>query len=204
MRAFIFASSYDAAPARLCRDRLLRQDVDSVIVFDANDPPSEVFPGELFSSFERNGRLFGVSCAAGISSIMAENSNGHDVLAKIDADTALSDDGITWLKSATHHAHGFSLGLRSKWSGIWAAPSNVFAVAAKRLPAATDCTGCPEAHLFWSFFKAHCGIRRMTSETVQVWRSGRSINKMAALVTLPSGLPRKERLLEAIELLTTA
>ena len=204
MKAFIFASSNDAEPARICRQRLEGQDVEAVVVFDANDLPSEVFQGELLSSFPRNGRLFGVACAAGVSSIMAEHGGGHDVLAKVDADTVLSDDGIAWLKSATHHAHGFSLGLRSKWSGIWAAPYSVFAVAAKRLPAATDCTGCPEAHLFWSFFKAHCGIRRMTSDKVQIWRIGRSIDKTAALVTLPSGLPKNERLSEAIELLTTA
>lgn len=203
MKAFIFSSSIDEEAARLCAARLQRQGAETLIVFDKNDPPERVDPCDLVSTFERNGRLFGAECSTGMASVMSEHHDGHEVLAKIDADTVLSDEGFAWLASASVKAHGFSLGLRSKWCGIWAAPASVFPVIVKRLPIATNCTGCPESHLFHSFFKAHCGIARMSETKVQTWKIGRDINRSAMVVTLPSGLSREARKREAIELLTT-
>lgn len=203
MKAFIFSSSIDEQAARLCAARLQGQGAETVIVFDKNDLPERVAQCDIVSDFERNGRLFGAKCSTGMASIMAEYSDGHEVLAKVDADTVLSDEGFAWLASASVKAHGFSLGLRSKWCGIWAAPAAVFPVIVKRLPIATNCTGCPESHLFHSFFKAHCGIARMREDKVQIWRSGRAFEPDAMVITLPSGLTREDRKREAIELLTT-
>ena len=203
MKAFIFSSSIDEQAARLCAARLQRQGAETVIVFDQNDPAKRIETGDILSSFERNGRLFGAECSAGMAKIMAEHGGKHEVLAKVDADTVLSDAGVDWLARASSKAHGFSLGLRSKWCGIWAAPASVFPVIAKRLPIATNCTGCPESHLFHSFFKAHCGIARMPESKVQIWRSGRPFDQEAMVITLPSGLPQEVRKQESIELLTT-
>jgi len=203
MKAFIFSSGADEDVARLCAKRLRQQGAETLIVFDENDPPFVIESCDITSSFERNGRLFGAECSTGMASVMSDHYGGNEVLAKIDADTVLSNEGFDWLAAASVKAHGFSLGLRSKWCGIWAAPATVFPVIVKRLPIATNCTGCPESHLFHSFFKAHCGIARMSESKVQIWRSGRPVNPEAMVVTLPSGLPKETRKLEAMELLTT-
>lgn len=200
MKAFIFSSSTDEQAARLCAARLRLQGAEAQIVFDQNDPPKSIDECDIVSSFARNGRLFGAECSAGMASIMASHSNGHAVLAKVDADMVLSDAGFEWVAGASDRAHGFSLGRRSKWCGLWAAPAMVFPVIAKRLPIATGCTGCPESHLFYSFFRAHCGIRRMNEDKVQIWRSGRPVDQTAMVVTLPSGLSKEPRIRELEEL----
>lgn len=194
MIAFIFSSRRDAPAARLCAESLSRfPNVESRIVFDIADSDLAE-EGDLVSDFPRNGRLFGMECAAGIADLIAANSNGHDVVAKVDADTRLTSAGVEWLEGATRKARGFHLPKISKWSGIWSAPASVMVGAGDKFRAATKCEGCPEAHLFWSLFKRWTGIERAPAEALHIWRGGQ-IPDGVFCVTLPSALNSPTRAL---------
>lgn len=202
MIAFIFSSRRDAGAARLCKEDLQARGVEAVIAFDEADSDL-AGDGDEVTDFPRQGRLFGVRCAAGMADLMARRSGGHLVTAKVDADTRLTSQGLHWLAGADERARGFHLDGISKWSGIWAAPSSIFPPASARFLRVTDCTGCPEAHLFWSYFKRWTGIERAPSGSLQVWRPGQEIRAEAWAVTLPGRMTTAERA-AAVEVLHSA
>ncbi len=202
MMAFIFASAADREIAHLCAGHLTRHGAAVLIALDANEShPSPPSAGEILTPFPRRGRLFGAACAIGIAENMAAHAGAHTVLAKIDADCWLSRDGYAWLAGAGPKARGFPIAGHA-WSGIWSAPSSVMFRAAERIARATQCTGCPEAFLFHSYLRRHCGTEASAVTTAQVWRSPRPIPPTTWLATLPSGLPPQIRNTEASELFT--
>lgn len=195
MRCFIFASAADYALAKCAQKRLCSQGASAVIALDKMD----AYLAEadtLITDFPRSGRLFGVAAAAGIADTIRSNMDGFEVAAKVDADTILFRSGFDWLAGASLRARGFRLTHSSKWSGIWAAPKSAFTNAPEAMLAATDCNGCPEAHLFWSWFKRHTGIERAHPEALQVFRSASPVRSNAMLLTLPTSVRHPVRATE--------
>jgi hypothetical protein len=200
VKAFVFSSIRDREAAHLCADRLEEHGAAVAIVLPDNEGISDARPRELFSSFRRRGRLFGSECSAGIAATMVEHCSGHDVVAKIDADTLVRQAGFDWLAKATERAHGFQVNQHS-WLGIWAAPVKVLLRAADVIQR-NKCQGCAESSIFGVYFQNRCGRATPPPAACQVWRAGRPIRDDAWIVTLPSGLPGDVRAALCRELLS--
>lgn len=188
--AGIFSSLADRAAAARCRLHLEGLRIATTVFLDGREAGHQDWPrpGEWLTWFRRRGRLLGTECALGMAEALLELPG--EILAKVDADMALSPAGAEWLQGATAGARGFRLG-PTAWAGCWAAPRWQLA-AAREWIARRRCTGCPEIQLFGHGFGATGGFTAATA-LVQVWRPGRPLRPDAPLHTLPSRMPTPER-----------
>lgn len=188
--AGIFSSLADRAAAGLCRLHLEGLGIAATVFLDAMDsgPVGWPRPGECLTWFRRRGRLLGTECALGMAECLLELPG--DVLAKVDADMALTPSGAEWLRGAGAGARGFRLG-QTSWAGCWAAPRSQLD-AARSWIARRRCAGCAEILLFGHAFGATGGFAAAPRK-VQVWRPGRPRLEDAPLHTLPSGLSTAAR-----------
>lgn len=187
MIAFIFTSLADLPGARAVRDHLVGHGVRCLI---ARDDKGELAGGEIRTSFPRGGRLVGTDCVAGIFETMAMHAADEPVVAKVDADTRLDEEGITWLAGAesSGRAHGFAVGSHA-WSGIWSLPAAAIGHCLREMHRHKRCW-CPEASLVRRVFAGAIGWD-VHPRKLAVWRPG--IEEPSPGSTLPSGLSRDMR-----------
>ena len=137
MKAIIFSSEIDLPYARLCRE-YLSNEFQIQTVIESGLPKDRSTYGLLGADTARE------MCKSMINAV----TDVGEIVARVDADSKLLPLGISWLSSATYHAHGYSVGFRRNICSSFSATKGHLIKAMELLKTArgNGCSGCLICH----------------------------------------------------------
>ena len=148
--------------------------------------------------------MFGNWCAFAILSSIYHHAPAGGIVAKLDADVFVTDDGAEWLEGCATSGKARCLRLaghpthRTAWGGLWAAPRDAVAEMADYVRMARACR-CPESQLCIAAAARTVGLEISGDMTAQVWGQC-DHSQGAAALTLPMARNRATRHADALRM----
>ena len=186
MRTVIFSTGPDIEAAHACRVHLGTLGVDAVVALDASSG-GHLNAGEVLAASD--GPWMGDEGAVGMAETLLAQAGGGPV-ARIDADTVFSADGIEWLAGAAGRtSRGYQIGY-GNWCGAFSTTAEMLrrVLPTLRTARGNGCSGC-----VISFLLRKHGRFERASGVAHRWQEGRTIEPGCHLLTMPGGMPPLER-----------